>query len=109
MTKRSGMQWWPRCGANRQLPRSRRSWWRRKRAQCRQVARKHRVAANLVFRWRQHQQEVAAGEKSTGKPVSPFVPVALPAPSAVMTPAEAIERSVIEIELASGQKVRVDA
>jgi transposase len=72
------------------------------------VARKHGVAANLVFRWRQHQQKTQASKKSTGKPVSSFVPAALPAPSVVVAPIKAMERGVIEIELANGHKVRVD-
>jgi transposase len=72
------------------------------------VARKHRVAASLVFRWRR-----AAGlssKKSAGKPApaSAFVPVMLPAPSptaAIASPSA--DRGTIEIELAGGCRLRV--
>lgn len=73
------------------------------------VARKHGVAANLVFRWRQHQRQARAGRKSVSKPAPPFVPVALPAPSAAAAPGKIVDRGMVEIELVSGHRLRVEA
>lgn len=70
------------------------------------VARKHRVAASLVFRWR----AVAglAGKKSAGKEASAFVPVMLPGPSpAAAIASPSADRGTIEIELAGGRRLRV--
>jgi transposase len=73
------------------------------------VARKHGVAASLVFRWRREAGIV--GKKSPRKPAAAavFVPVALPAPLAAATsaPALGIDRGVIEIELGQGRRLRV--
>lgn len=71
------------------------------------VARKHGVAASLVFRWRREAGIV--GKKSPRKPAAVFVPVALPAPLAAATsaPALGIDRGVIEIELGQGRRLRV--
>jgi transposase len=73
------------------------------------VSRKHGVAANLVFRWRQQQRQAGAGRKSVSNPAPPFVPVALPAPSAASAPGKSVDRGMIEIELASGHRLRVEA
>lgn len=71
------------------------------------IARKHGVAASLLFRWR---REFGSGGKKV-KPVSEtrFVPIALPAPSAGYAPATVTHGGLIEIELASGRRIRVDA
>lgn len=70
------------------------------------VARKHRVAASLVFRWR--AAAGLAGKKSEGKPAPAFAPVLLPAPSPSTVAASAnADRSMIEIELLGGRRLRV--
>jgi transposase len=69
------------------------------------VARKHGVAASLLFRWRAAK---AVGKKSVGNPAPAFVPVMLPAPSpsaAVSSPST--DRGLVEIELAGGRRLRV--
>jgi transposase len=72
------------------------------------VARKHRVAASLVFRWR--RAAGLSGKKSVGKPVPAFVPVMLPAPSpAAAISSPSAERGLVEIELAGGRRLRVSA
>jgi transposase len=68
------------------------------------VARKHRVAASLVFRWRAAAGVV--GKKSVGQEASAFVPAMLPAPAAVVASPSA-DRGMIEIELAGGRRLRV--
>jgi transposase len=68
------------------------------------VARKHGVAASLVFRWR--REAGIAGKKSAGKRASAFVPVALPALTHAASVAGA-DRGLIEIELAGGRRLRV--
>jgi transposase len=75
------------------------------------VARKHGIAKSLLFRWR---KEAGLCGKRSGvkKPSASFVPVALPAPSAVAeTPGGSSprmpDRGLIEIELAGGRMVRV--
>jgi transposase len=58
-----------------------------------------------LIRWR-----AAAGlaGKSAGKQASAFVPVMLPAPpAAAATPSPSGDRGLIEIELASGRRLRV--
>lgn len=76
------------------------------------VARRHGVAASLVFRWR--RQAGLSGKRGDAKKLSAsFVPVALPPP--VVAPTTMVEhssartpdRGLIEIELASGRRVRV--
>jgi transposase len=71
------------------------------------VARKHGVAASLLFRWR---REFGSGGKMV-KPVPEprFVPIALPAPSTGYAPATVTNGGLIEIELVGGQRLRVDA
>lgn len=66
------------------------------------AARKHGVAASLVFRWRRRQS--GGGQKSERQTAAAFVPVALPAPSAF---APRADRGLIEIELAGGRRIRV--
>ena len=71
------------------------------------VARKHGAAASLVFRWR--REAGIAGKQSMRKQQAPaFVPVALPA-LAHAAAAAGVDRGVIEIELAGGRRIRVDA
>jgi transposase len=65
------------------------------------VARKHGVAASLVFRWR--REAGLSGKKSVRNQASAFVPVALPA----LTPVQGIDHGVIEIELTGGRRLRV--
>lgn len=70
------------------------------------VARKHRVAASLVFRWR--RAAGFSGKKSEGKPAPAFAPVMLPAPSpSTVAASPNSDRSMIEIELAGGRRLRV--
>jgi transposase len=70
------------------------------------VARKHRVAPSLVFRWRRAAGVV--GKKSVGKSASTFMPVMLPAPSpAAAVASRGADRGTIEIELAGGRRLRV--
>lgn len=70
------------------------------------VARKHRVAASLVFRWR--AAAGLAGKKSVGQEASAFVPAMLPAPSPTAVVASpSADRGKIEIELAGGRRLRV--
>ena len=72
------------------------------------VARKHGVAASLVFRWR--REAGLAGKKSVRNQTSAFVPVALPAlPSSGPLLAADAYRGVIEIEFAGGRRLRVTA
>jgi transposase len=67
------------------------------------VARKHGIASSLLFRWR---RELGASGKAAKRDAAPaFIPMALPAP-AVST--AGTSGGMIEIELASGHKVRVD-
>ncbi len=76
------------------------------------VARRHGVAASLVFRWRR-QAGMAAKRKPVKRDQTSFVPVVLPAP--VASPAAIVERStvpapdrgLIEIVLAGGRLLRV--
>ena len=72
------------------------------------VARKHNVAANLLFRWR---REFGVGGRAVAEKPA-FMPVTLPAPSvaaarAVSVPA--LDSRLIEIDLASGHRLRFDA
>ena len=69
------------------------------------VARKHRVAPSLVFRWRAAAAGVV-GKKSVGQEASAFVPAMLAAPAAVVASPSA-DRGMIEIELAGGRRLRV--
>ena len=69
------------------------------------VARRHGIAPSLVFRWRREFAEAdRAHELPSG---SAFIPIALPAPADA--PARHDWRSgMIEIELISGRRMRVD-
>ena len=70
------------------------------------VARRHGVAASLVFRWR--REAGVGGKKGGRKTASTFVPVvlpALPAAAAISTPGA--DRGVIEIELSGGRRLRL--
>ena len=67
------------------------------------VARKHGIASSLLFRWR---RELGASGKAAKRDAVPaFIPMALPAPAVSTAVASG---GIIEIELASGHKVRVD-
>jgi transposase len=72
------------------------------------VARKHNIAANLLFRWR---QEFGSGRGTAAKQPA-FVPVALPMPlakaRATASSASAIGTGLIEIELIGGRRLRLD-
>ena len=68
------------------------------------VARKHGVAASLVFRWR--REAGIAGKKRPRKPAPAFVPVALPALTHA-APVQGIDHGVIEIDLTGGRRLRV--
>jgi len=76
------------------------------------VARRHGVAASLVFRWRRQAGMTAKKNVGNTAPAS-FVPVALPAPAALPatmmehSSARTLDRELIEIELANGRRIRV--
>lgn len=70
------------------------------------VARRHGIAASLVFRWR--RQAGMRKRKGEGGVAGAFVPVMLPAPQAASPVAgPGPERGIIELELAGGHKLRV--
>ena len=70
-----------------------------------EVARRHGIASSLLFRWRREFGD-AAGKREL--PQTAFIPVALPAPACL--PARQDRSSgLIEIELAGGRRIRVDA
>lgn len=70
------------------------------------VARRHGLAPSLLFRWR---REALDADRAAALPPQPaFVPLCLPGP----TSTESCERKqpgIIEIELASGHRLRADA
>ncbi len=70
------------------------------------VARRHGLAPSLLFRWR---REALDAERAAALPAQPaFVPLCLPGPVS----AEACERrqpGIIEVELATGHRLRADA
>lgn len=68
------------------------------------VARRHGIAPSLLFRWKR-----LYAAKETCAASSAFMPVtvALPPPASSKRPLKAV--GVIEIELAGGRKLRVDA
>ena len=71
------------------------------------VARKHGIASSLMFRWR---RELGSGsETAKRKSGTTFVALALPAPVAAPVAAAMSGGGLIEIELAHGRKLRVDA
>ena len=68
------------------------------------VARRHGIASSLVFRWR---RELGGGVKMLKREAgTAFVPVALLAPPVSIAVGGS---GMIEIELAHGRKLRVDA
>jgi transposase len=71
------------------------------------VARRHGVSSSLVFRWR---RELGLGRHAAAAtPAKGFVRALLPAPAASVSPASVLGGGVIEIVLAQGHRVRVDA
>jgi transposase len=71
------------------------------------VARKHGIASSLLFRWR---RELGLGsETAKRKSGTTFVALALPAAAVSTVSTGVAGGGVIEIELAHGRLVRVDA
>ena len=75
------------------------------------VARRHGIAVSLVFRWRR-QAGLPGKRAGVKKACAMFVPVKLTAPSAPEAPLEtsrvqAPDSGMVEIELASGRRVRL--
>ena len=71
------------------------------------VARKHGIASSLLFRWR---RELGLDSKTAKRKAgTTFVALALPAPAAAPVAAAMPGGGLIEIELAHGRKLRVDA
>ncbi len=71
------------------------------------VARRHGIASSLVFRWR---RELGGGMKMSKREAgTAFVPVALLAPPVSPVSTAVAGSGMIEIELAHGRRVRVDA
>ena len=74
-----------------------------------EVARKHGVHTSLLFRWRR-DLAAAPSRSDPARSTSPvFLPVALSPPSPPSAPIRAPGSSVLEILLAGGRVVRVDA
>lgn len=71
------------------------------------VARKHGIASSLMFRWRRDLG--GGGENAKRDAGTAFVAVALPAPVNDAVPSGVRGGGLIEIELAHGRRVRVDA
>jgi transposase len=71
------------------------------------VARKHGIASSLLFRWR--RELGGDGKKAKRQAKTSFVPVALLAPSVSPVSTAVAGSGMIEIELAHGRRVRVDA
>ena len=65
------------------------------------VARRHGLSANILFRWR--REEAAGSSRAAGR-AEGLMPVALVASRRTAKS----ETGVIEIELSSGQRIRVD-
>ena len=73
-----------------------------------EVARKHGVHTSLLFRWRR-DLSAAPSRSDPARSTSPvFLPVAL-SPSPPVAPTRPRGSSVLEIQLAGGRVVRVDA
>ena len=71
------------------------------------VGRKHGIASSLVFRWR---RELGLGsETAKRKSGTTFVALALPAAAVSTVSTSVAGGGLIEIELAHGRKLRVDA
>jgi transposase len=70
------------------------------------VARRHGLTPNLVFRWR---REAFDAERAAALPPQPaFVPLSLPGPVGTDS-CERTQFGMIEIELATGHRLRADA
>ena len=70
------------------------------------VARRHGLTPNLVFRWR---REALDAERAAALPPQPaFVPLSLPGPVSTDS-CERTQSGTIEIELATGHRLRADA
>lgn len=70
-----------------------------------EVARRHAIAPALLYRWRRQWAKADAARELSPAPA--FIPVALPAP--VDAPRHERRAGTIEIELAGGRRIRVDA
>jgi transposase len=70
------------------------------------VARRHGITSSLLFRWR--RELGSDGKIAKPKAQTHFVPIALPAPSAGYHRTIATSGGLIEIELSSGRRIRVD-
>jgi transposase len=72
-----------------------------------EVARRHGVHANVLFRWRRELGSATGAATATAAPATRFIPVTLSSPSMpASTPTTA---GTIEIVLAGGRTVRVGA
>lgn len=71
-----------------------------------EVARRHGLQPSLLFRWRRDALEQ---DRLAAQPPQPaFVPLLLPSPGNAAS-SERVASSIIEIELASGHRLRADA
>jgi transposase len=71
-----------------------------------EVARKHGIHTSLLFRWRRDLGAAPSHLEPARSTSTVFLPVALSPP---VTPIRAAQSSVLEIQLAGGRVVRVDA
>ena len=70
------------------------------------VARRHGIAPSLLFRWR---REAVDAERAAALPPQPaFVPLCLPGPVSTDS-CERTQPGTIEVELATGHRLRADA
>lgn len=70
------------------------------------VARRHGLAPSLLFRWR---REALDAERAAALPPQPaFVPLSLPGPASTEA-CERLQSGMIEIELATGHRLRAEA
>ena len=70
------------------------------------VARRHGLTPSLLFRWR---REALDAERAAALPPQPaFVPLCLPGPVSTDS-CERTQSGIIEIELATGHRLRADA
>lgn len=74
-----------------------------------EVARKHGVHTSLLFRWRRDLGTTPPRSEPARSTSPVFLPVALSPPSPPAAPTRAARSSVLEIQLAGGRVVRVDA
>ena len=74
-----------------------------------EVARKHGIHTSLLFRWRRDLGAAPSHSEPTRSTSTVFLPVALSPPLPPVTPIRAAQSSVLEIQLAGGRVVRVDA